>query len=217
MSDNAAMLRRLPVFRSAPPPFDPASAPAVPVELFGQWLRHAVDAGVPEPHAATLATVDGTGRPSARVLLLKDFAGDGWHFSSTSAGRKGAELTGNPGAALTFHWPTQARQIRIRGTVHRASAELSARDFRARSASARAETLVGRQGQVLTDRSAVEPAVAEAAQRLAADPTLVAAHWTRYVLDADEVEFWQADPGRRHLRLRYRRIGRHWVNEELWP
>ncbi|MGN2639314.1 pyridoxine 5'-phosphate oxidase C-terminal domain-containing protein [Nocardia takedensis] len=76
-----SVLRGLPVLKGAAPPFDPVSAPADPVELFGDWFLTAVEAGVTEPHAMTLSTVAPTGHPSARVLILKDVDADGWHFA----------------------------------------------------------------------------------------------------------------------------------------
>ncbi|MCP3801674.1 pyridoxal 5'-phosphate synthase [Allokutzneria sp. A3M-2-11 16] len=199
------------------PSFDPAVAPPAPAPLFADWLTEAVEAGVREPHAATLSTVDEHGWPSARVLILKDLKGDGWQFASSRAGRKGRELAANPWAALTFYWSSLGRQVRVRGAVSAADTDLSAADFLGRSPSARAVALLGMQGQRLADAEQVGPAVDHARARIDADPGLVFPDWTLYTLHADEVEFWQGDPDRRHTRLSYRLGDDGWTKELLWP
>jgi pyridoxamine 5'-phosphate oxidase len=212
------LLRAIPAFAGNLPGFDPEAAPDDPVPLFVQWLATAIGGQVPEPHAMTLSTVDQLGRPSSRVLVCRDVdAAGAWYFASTAASRKGRELRGNPHAALTFYWPQQGRQIRLRGTVTSAGADRSAADFLARSPQSRAESLTGRQSDVLADPAEVEIALRETRARIAADPDLVAADWTLYALTADEVEFWQADEQRRHTRLRYERAGQAWTRVRLWP
>ena len=126
------MLRSLPDFPNELPDFDPAVAPADPVELFRQWLDEALAAGVQQPHACSLATADEQGRPSARMLILKNIDDDGWHFATSRASRKGRELKANPYAALNFYWPQQGRQVRIAGPVTELPAEASAADWHAR-------------------------------------------------------------------------------------
>lgn len=217
--DLRALLRALPVFAADLPVFDPEDVPDDPVALFVRWLLAAVDAGVPEAHAVTLATADTRGRPSARVLICKDVEATGhWYFASSATSRKGRELAGNPHAALVFHWPKQARQIRITGPVASAGARRSAADFLARSPAARAEALTARQSQVLDDPAAAAALIRAAEGRLARQPDLVAPDWTLYALAAEEVEFWQADEQRRHIRLSYRRTGPSdgWTRQRLW-
>ena len=211
-------LRRLPVFDTDLPGFGPDRAPADPVTLFTEWLDAAVAAGVPEPHAMSVATVDAEGLPSIRVLICNDVEPEGrWYFASSSTSRKGRELDARPHAALGFYWPRQGRQIRIRGAVMPAGAERSAADFLARSAGSRVEGLVGRQSEILAGPGDLTAAVEAAAAALQADAGLVAPHWTLYGVLAQEVEFWQADRDRRHVRLRYRRAGGEWAREQLWP
>src|SRR5262249_31677726 len=108
-------------------------------------------------------------------------------------------------------------QVRVLGSVKPADPEDSARDFLARPLPARAETLAGRQSDALEDPADIDVAVKEQTERLTAEPGLVAPNWTLYTLRADEVEFWQADPDRRHLRLRYRLTEGEWTKERLWP
>lgn len=126
------MLRALPDFPEVLPDFDKASAPADPAELFRLWLDEALAAGVPQPNACSLATADELGRPSSRMLILKDIDADGWHFATSRESRKGQELAANPHAALNFFWQQQGRQVRVAGDVVELSAEASAADWRAR-------------------------------------------------------------------------------------
>lgn len=126
------MLRALPDFPEHLPDFDPAAAPADPAELFRQWLAEALDAGVLQPNACSLATADNLGRPSSRMLILKDIDDDGWHFATSRGSRKGRELSSNPHAALNFFWPQLGRQVRVAGDVVELSAEASAADWDAR-------------------------------------------------------------------------------------
>ncbi|MCS7483321.1 pyridoxal 5'-phosphate synthase [Umezawaea endophytica] len=211
------LLRGLPSLAGPLPAFDPDTAPDDPDALFEDWLRDAVDAGVIEPHAMTLSTVDPAGRPSARVLILKNLSGGLWQFASGSASRKGKELADTPWAALTFYWPVLGRQVRVRGAVVVANAENSARDYLGRSPSARAAALLGRQSEVLHDPRERDLRLAEAAELIRRDPALVAPEWTLYGVRADEVEFWQGDHHRNHVRLRYTATGESWTTDPLWP
>lgn len=130
------MLRGLPSLVGEAPAFDPASLPADPVALFLEWLGVAVRAGVPEPHAMTLSTVDAAGAPDARVLILKDVDVRGWAFASTASSSKGRQLRQRPAAALSFWWQPLVRAVRVRGEVVEASREESLADLRARSVEA---------------------------------------------------------------------------------
>jgi pyridoxamine 5'-phosphate oxidase len=170
MTDLRTRLRAVPTLTGKPPAFDPARTPGAPHELFVDWLTTAIDSGVPEPCATTLSTVDETGRPSGRILILKNVDERGWQFASSAGSRKGRELATHPQAALTFYWVPLGRQVRITGTAKPADPAESLADLMARPPAARTQ-----------------------------------ADWTLYTLDADEVEFWQADPDRNHLRLRYDR------------
>ncbi|MBF4992770.1 pyridoxamine 5'-phosphate oxidase family protein [Arthrobacter gandavensis] len=125
-------LRALPDFAEHLPAFDPELAPADPAELFLDWLDEALAAGVPQPHAFSLATADAAGNLSSRMLILKDLDADGWHFATSRSSRKGRELEQNPRAAMNFYWYAQGRQVRVAGNVVRLSAEASARDWNER-------------------------------------------------------------------------------------
>jgi pyridoxamine 5'-phosphate oxidase len=210
-------LRTLRVFDRPLPDFDAGTAPDEPASLFASWLGEAVDAKVVEPHVMTLSTVDPQGRPDARVVLLRDVGADGWRFTASATGAKGAQLAANPQAALSFYWREQGRQVRLRGRVAAAAPSASAADFLGQSEGSRIADLVGRQSTVLADPAELARGMAAARQRVADDPGLVAPDYTVYVLTPAEVEFWQGDHQRQHIRLRYRRADAGWVTERLWP
>lgn len=212
------LLRSQRVFPDGMPGFDPYEAPDDPVTLFLRWLEAAIQDAVPAPHAMTVATADDRGRPSSRVLICKDVDADGrWYFASSAASGKGRDLAVNPQAALSFFWPQQGRQVRIRGTAVPAGRQASAADFLARPPASRAEALIGRQSEPLGDLAELDGAFHQAQARVTADPELIAPGWTLYALTADEVEFWQGDLQRRHIRLRYQRAGSTWTRQLLWP
>ena len=211
------LLRALPVFDRPLPDFNTDKVPDEPVSLFVSWLGEAVDAKVVEPHVMTLSTVDELGRPDARVLILREVSEEGWQFTTSATSVKGAQLAANPQAALSFYWREQGRQIRVRGQVSAAEQSTSAADFLAQSEGSRIAGLVGRQSDVLQDPGALAREMEAARQRLADDPQLVAPDHTVYALTPAEVEFWQGDHRRQHIRLRYRRSAAGWVMERLWP
>ena len=211
------LLRGLPVFDRPLPAFDTEAAPEEPSALFLSWLHEAIEAGVSEPHAMTLATVDAEGRPDARVLILKDVDADGWQFATATTSAKGSQLAARPHAALSFHWREQGRQVRVRGAVATADPSISAADFLAKPDGSRIAGLVGRQSAVLEDPGKLALEIEAASHRLADDPFAVAEDHAVYVLTPAEVEFWQGDRQRQHVRLRYSRSINGWITERLWP
>ncbi|MFE7775822.1 pyridoxal 5'-phosphate synthase [Streptomyces sp. NPDC057445] len=215
--DFHELLRSLRVWDTELPTFVPEAAPGEPLPLFREWLVEAAAAGQPEPHTMHLATVDEAGRPDVRTLMLHDADERGWHFASHATSAKGRQLATHPEAALGFYWPAQGRQIRIRGRVVRGTAEEAYADLHARSTGALAAALVGRQSEVLTSYDELVRANEDAWSRASAEPESTAETWTVYVLEPSEVEFFQGDARRRHLRLRYRREGDCWARELLWP
>ncbi|MFG2329529.1 pyridoxal 5'-phosphate synthase [Streptomyces sp. NPDC048604] len=210
-------LRSLRVWDTELPAFDPAAAPAEPVTLFRSWFTEAAAAGAVEPHTMHLATVDEAGRPDVRTLMLHDADARGWHFASHAGSAKGRQLAARPEAALGFYWPAQGRQIRVRGRVTAGTAEEAYADLHARSTGALAAALVGRQSEPLPDLDTLAAASEAAWDRARREPDAEPETWTAYVLEPAEVEFFQGDARRRHVRLRYRREGDSWVRELLWP
>ncbi|MGN8027271.1 pyridoxamine 5'-phosphate oxidase family protein [Microbacterium sp. 22242] len=135
---TAAWLRAQPSLTGSAPALDPGALPEDPIALFLDWVATAADAGVAEPHAATLATVDADGVPDARTLILKGVDERGWAFAGPRSSAKARQLAANPAAALNFWWQPLVRAVRVRGRVEEAQAEESAADLAARSPAARA-------------------------------------------------------------------------------
>ncbi|BCL28760.1 pyridoxal 5'-phosphate synthase [Streptomyces aurantiacus] len=212
------LLRSQRVWDTELPDFDPAVAPAEPLPLFERWFAGAVAAGQTEPHTMSLATADADGLPDVRTVMLHGADEEGWHFASHAGSRKGRHLASRPYAALGFYWPAQGRQIRVRGPVTVAPPEVARADLRARSTGALASALVGRQSEVLDSYEELERASDAAWDRARREPDAPTPSWTVYVLDPDEVEFFQGDARRRHVRLTYRRANHPtWRRELLWP
>jgi pyridoxamine 5'-phosphate oxidase len=207
------------------PGFDPAAAPPTPLPLFHGWFAEAVAAGQVEPHTMSLATVDAEGHPDVRTVMLHDADERGWHFATHRTSAKGHQLAARPYAALGFYWPAQGRQVRVRGPVTECAPAESRADLRARSTGALASALTGAQSEVLGSREELLRIADAAWERALAEPDAEVASWTRYVTEPREVEFFQGDAARRHVRLRYRRSdaaggadgGAAWVRELLWP
>ncbi|MBT2486111.1 MULTISPECIES: pyridoxamine 5'-phosphate oxidase family protein [unclassified Microbacterium] len=140
---DTSRLRTLPALSGAAPEIDFARLPDEPGTLFLFWLDVAIDAAVPEPHAATLATVDVDGIPDARTLILKGVDDLGWSFAGPRSSRKGLQLADRPAAALNFWWQPLVRAVRVRGVVREASPGETAADLAARSAAARSDVAPG--------------------------------------------------------------------------
>lgn len=143
-TETAALwLRAQPALTGTSPALDVEHLPQDPVELFLRWIRQAESAGVPEPHAATLATLDADGMPDARTLIIKDVDERGWAVAGPRSSRKGAQLEAHPVAALNFWWQPIVRAVRLRGAVVAASPEECEADLAARSAASREGILPG--------------------------------------------------------------------------
>ncbi|MBD0840207.1 MULTISPECIES: pyridoxal 5'-phosphate synthase [unclassified Streptomyces] len=219
-TDLHELLRSLRVWDpevTALPPFDPAAAPAEPLALFTAWFAEAVAAGQPEPHTMSLATTDADGLPDVRTVMLHGADADGWSFATHVTSRKGRQLTARPYAALGFYWPAQGRQVRLRGPVTAAPSAESQADLHARSTGALAAALTGRQSEVLGSVEELRAASEAAWARAGSDPDAPVPTWTLYHLRPQEVEFFQGDAARRHVRLNYRRTEGGWERELLWP
>ena len=190
-----------------------------PIRQFAAWYDDAVAAGVPEPEAMTLATATPAGRPSARVVLLRGFDARGFCFYTNYGSHKGRELTANPHAALTFHWPDLERQIRIEGRVEQTTAAESDEYFRTRPSTSRIGAWSSPQSEVISDRGSLEALFA----RFRADHPDDSAiprppNWGGFRVVPERIEFWQGRPSRLHDRLRFRRdADGAWTLERLAP
>ena len=189
-----------------------------PFEQFRQWLGQAIGANVPEPNAMTLATVDEGGRPSTRIVLIKDFDARGIVWYSNYESRKGRELAGNPHAALQFHWVELERVVRVEGRVSRVDAADSDAYFASRPLASRIGAWASEQSRPLASRAALVARAAEFGLKFGLHPPRPP-HWGGYRLAPDYWEFWQGRPSRLHDRLAYRLEPEKgvWTTQRLSP
>jgi len=187
-----------------------------PVGQFNAWLAEAREAGVPLPEAMTLATADASGRPSARMLLLKGADEIGFTFFTGYESRKGRELEENPRAAIVVYWNELGRQVRVEGPVRRLSAEESDAYFETRPARSRAAAAASRQSEPIASREELE---AEFERLLAehGDAVPRPERWGGYVLEPETIELWEHRDDRLHDRFRFTREGNGWRRERLSP
>lgn len=193
-----------------------ASAARDPFKQFAHWYDAARATEKPLPNAAALATATRAGRPSARVVLLKDFDAGGFVFFTNYRSRKAKELAHNARASLLFYWGRLERQVRIDGRVALVSARESDEYFATRPRGSQLGAWASPQSAVLPGRADLERRFA-AADRRYPDKVPRPPHWGGYCLVPDRVEFWQGRADRLHDRLRYRRTRGGWRIERLAP
>ena len=188
-----------------------------PIQQFRAWLQQAIDAELLEPTAMTLATADKSGRPSARIVLLKGLDERGFIFYTNYESRKARELADNPYAALAFYWAELERQVRVNGTVGQVSREESEDYFKSRPPGHQLGAWVSTQSEVIPNRALLEERLKEFEQKYGSAAPLPP-FWGGYVLSPTELEFWQGRPNRLHDRFRYTRQKEGpWLIERLAP
>jgi pyridoxamine 5'-phosphate oxidase len=191
---------------------------ADPFRQFDAWFDQARAEGLPLPQACALATASPDGRPSARMVLLKDAsAAGGFVFATSYISRKGRDLAANARAALLFYWHALGRQVRVEGTVERVSPGESDAIFLARPRDSRISALASRQSERLETREVLEARVRELEAELEGREVERPDFWGGYRLVPDELEFWQHRENRLHIRFAYRREGDGWRVDELQP
>ena len=188
-----------------------------PIGLFVDWLTDARAHEVNDPNAMTLSTVDADGWPDARLVLLKDVDARGFTFYSNRESAKGLELAANPVAALTFHWKSLRRQVRVRGRVEPVTPQEADAYFASRARESRIGAWASDQSRPLDDRATLEAAVVRETARFEGQDVPRPERWTGWRVVPRSVEFWRDRPFRLHDRLRFDREGDGWAKTRLWP
>jgi pyridoxamine-phosphate oxidase len=190
---------------------------ADPVAQFQKWFDEALKAQVGEPNAMTLSTVSQEGKPSSRIVLIKQFDARGFTWYTNYNSEKGRQLEQNPQASLLFFWRELERQVRIDGTVVKTSAAESDQYFNVRPLLSRLSAIASQQSATIASRAALE-ANYEAVAAVAGDTPARPAHWGGYRLQPERIEFWQGRRSRFHDRIVFTRgADGSWRMERLQP
>ncbi len=196
---------------------DLADIDADPVTQWHRWYDQAVEAGLVEPEAMTVATVDAEGRPDARIVLVRGVDESGLVFFTNYTSAKGTQLETTPVASAVFGWLGLHRQVRVRGHVERLDDESSSEYFASRPRGSRIGAWASPQSSVIADRDELDRRVAEVEARFPGDDVPRPDFWGGWLIRPFEWEFWQGRPSRLHDRLRFSGRPGDWTIERLAP
>lgn len=190
---------------------------ADPVAQFAAWFAQATELGLHEPNAMTLATVDATGMPYQRTVLLKYYDSQGFVFFSNYGSRKARQMEENPRVSLLFPWITLERQVIIQGVVEKISTAESLKYFASRPRESQIGAWVSNQSEVITSRKFLMQKLAEIKEKFAHGEIPLPSFWGGYRVVPQTLEFWQGGPARLHDRFLYRHGEGDWNIERLSP
>jgi pyridoxamine 5'-phosphate oxidase len=198
-------------------PLRESEVAADPLEQFARWFDDARASGIDLPEAMTLSTVSPSGFPSSRMVLLKGVDARGFQFFTNYRSRKALEIDANPAVALTFHWRTLERQVRVEGAAERLGAEESDAYFATRPRGSQIGAWASDQSEIAASRKAIDARYTELEARFEGGPVPRPPHWGGYVVKPLVIELWQGRKSRLHDRLRYTRNPAGWSLVRLWP
>lgn len=189
-----------------------------PVVELRRWIEDAEAGGTDEPNAMVLATVDATGKPSARNVLLRGLTDQGvMKFYTNYDSHKAHEIASNPNVSVLFNWLSLRRQVRVRGYALVLSVAESDEYFAGRPREAQIGAWASRQSSVIAGREQLEARIEEIRDRFGDGPIPRPRFWGGYGISPTSYEFWQGQPNRLHDRIRYWRSGTGWKIERLSP
>ena len=188
-----------------------------PYGLFDEWFRAAADKESHEPNAMALATVDGSGLPSVRMVLLKGVDPRGFVFYTNYESRKGTQLLANSQAALCFHWKSLRRQVRVEGAVEQVTPAEADAYFATRPRTSQIGAWASQQSRPLEGRLELEKRVALYTAKFGIGKVPRPPYWSGFRVLPQRIEFWEDRPFRLHDRLVYHREGDRWWTERLYP
>jgi pyridoxamine 5'-phosphate oxidase len=188
-----------------------------PIKQFQTWLNEAFAAKLPLPEAMTLATATADGRPSARMVLLKQVDHEGFVFYTNYNSAKAQQLDANPHAALVFYWAQLDRQVRVEGSVSRTSAEESREYFATRPRESQIGAWASQQSEAIASRAVLEERAAELEKQYGDREIDRPEYWGGYRVKPERIEFWLSRIGRLHDRILYQREGDAWSITRLAP
>jgi pyridoxamine 5'-phosphate oxidase len=191
---------------------------ADPVKQFEKWFDEAVQAGVTEPNAMHLATVNEQGKPSSRIVLLKGIEGNSFFFYTNYQSKKGKELEINPACALTFFWPDIERQVRIEGIAERVDPRISDQYFQSRPRGSQIGAWASPQSSIIKDRIILEDRASQIEKKFENSKVLPRPHqWGGYQIEPLLIEFWQGRASRLHDRIQFVKTDGTWKIHRLAP
>jgi pyridoxamine 5'-phosphate oxidase len=188
-----------------------------PLVQFEKWFREAVDTKVNEANAMSLSTVSAEGKPSSRILLLRNFDEKGFVFYTNYASRKGGEINDNPNAAMLFFWPELERQVRVEGILMKQSSSESDLYFNSRPRESKLGAWTSAQSKIIESRKVLDEEYEKLGKKYPGDSVPRPPHWGGYILKPASVEFWQGRPSRLHDRILYTKERDSWKIHRLAP
>jgi len=196
---------------------DEQMVPDNPLDLFKIWMSEAIKRKVPEPTAMALCTSTKEGKPSSRMVLLKEVTKLGFVFFTNYESRKGIELIQNPFAALTFYWSTIAKQVRIEGRIKKVSRSESRNYFASRPRKSQIGAWTSHQSTVISSRNELDEWFRFYQEKFKDKKIPCPEFWGGFLLIPQQIEFWQGRESRLHDRILFLRTSRRWEISRLSP
>jgi pyridoxamine 5'-phosphate oxidase len=189
-----------------------------PIDLFETWLNDAINAELPDPNAMTIATVDSTGQPSQRIVLLKDLSKDGFVFYTNLGSRKAKDLDNNAKISLHFPWHFMERQVRVMGVAKALSRTEVAKYFLSRPKDSQLGAWASKQSQVISTREMLITQFAQMKEKFSNGQVPLPDFWGGYRVEPQQIEFWQGGENRLHDRFEYNKQDNGtWTTQRLMP